>query len=436
MRLCWRATAGAHAVPLQNRPRPARRRPTRPQVGGGVLVEFKPPAWYCRCTGMSTCNGIHPTNSPTPSGAAAPGGGVAAPSSSVHRSETTAHAPTLETRSTRWHHRNHAPERNAILAAFRDSDDDELSRRLTRLERCCCATVLWARPSGQIDAVPTRCRDRMCPACSRQRARKAAQRTQEACRRMDSIRLLTLTAPAVADPLKAQLGGLRKALAGLRRTREWKKHVRGGFYVIEITYNAQTGLWHPHVHVLADGVFWDQKSIREAWRAALAAHSECWKLDDDSLVIVDIRFVHSGRDAARYMAKYVAKAAKLEEWPPPAIREYALATHGMRSLATFGTLHGVSLDPADPNTVDEASEELVPIGVLGMAAAAGDAEAVWALRGVLLTYPDLRGLVGWDPPPLKHVDSLPEPERLKRVATWCKSVWRRWPRVDRSTRPK
>lgn len=317
-----------------------------------------------------------------------------------------------------------------MLAAFIRSDDADIVRRLGKLENCCCSAMLWQRPSGEIACLPTRCRDRLCPTCARRRSKITAARCQEACRRMDSIRLITLTAPAVDAPLAEQLRQLRKALGAFRRTRAWKTHVRGGFYVVEITRNPNTGLWHPHVHVLADGVYWAHASIRDGWRSALQGSAPAWKLSKTSPIIVDVRFVHDGRDAARYMAKYVSKASSIDEWPPHAIVEYALAMKGVRSIATFGTLHGQSLDPPDPNTDEPGSTELVPIGVLARAAAAGDGEAVFALRGVLTLDPQLRALVAWDPPPINRVDSLDRPTLLQRIGSWCASVWRRWPNID------
>lgn len=292
--------------------------------------------------------------------------------------------------------------------------------------------MLWQMPSGRIVPIPTRCRDRLCMTCSRERSKKTAARTTEACRRMNSIRLITLTAPAVAAPLREQLQQLRKALANFRRSKDWKRHVSGGFYVIEITLNHKTGLWHPHVHILADGEFWRQESIKCGWRDAIRHSTTAWSVEDDGHIIVDVRKVHDGRDAARYMAKYVSKAASIDQWPPEKICEYALAVAKMRSLATFGSLHGVSLDPADPNEAPEAALPLVPMGVLAVAAAAGDGEAVFALRALLTYKTELRALVAWDPPPIRDVDDLRIDDKLRMAARWCSSVWRRWPHVVRT----
>ena len=377
------------------------------------------------------CNETHSENSQLGPAVLAPPGSPAAGSSSVHRSETNQHLDFRETRSSRWFHRHQPGERRSILAAFADSDDDTLLKRHDKIERCCCSAMLTRLPSGRIIPIPTRCRDRLCMTCQKQRSKVTGDRAARACRKMNSIRLITLTAPAVAAPLKDQLTQLRKALGAFRRSKDWKHHVSGGFYVIEITLNQKTGLWHPHVHVLADGSFWRQEAIKNGWRDAIRHHTTAWSIEDDSNIIVDVRKVHDGRDAARYMAKYVSKASSIDQWHPSKICEYALAVRRMRSIATFGDLHGVSLDPADPNEAGEGAEPLCTMGLLATAAAAGDGEAVWALRGLLVYKTDLRSLVGWEPPPIPEVDDLRIDVRLDKIAGWCRSVWRRWPSVDR-----
>lgn len=377
------------------------------------------------------CSEVHSANSHPAAGGMDPLGGSGSESSSLDRSETTSHLGSSETRSSRWFHRGQARERRAVLEAFADSDDDTLIHRHDRIRRCCCSAMLYQLPSGRIVPIPTRCRDRLCMTCSVMRSKTMTLRTGEACRRMDSIRLITLTAPAIDAPLGVQLRQLRKALAAFRRTRDWKHHVRGGFYVFEVTLNPSTGLWHPHVHVLADGSFWRQAAIRDGWRYSIRHNTTAWSIADDDHVIVDVRKVHDGRDAARYMAKYVSKSAAIHLWEPSKICEYALAVVGMRALATFGSLHNVTLDPSDPNEAPECSTPLVPMGVLAEAAALGDGEAVFALRALLVYKPDLRNLVAWDPPPIAVVDDLNIIDRLRLIARWCSSVWSRWPVTDR-----
>lgn len=199
----------------------------------------------------------------------------------------------------------------------------------------------------------------MCPLCMESRGKTASKRVEAAVKLMNAPRFLTLTAPATDEALADQLSSLRDAFGRLRRSPIWKRHVEGGAYAIEITFNPHTGRWHPHLHAIIDGDYFAQKSIKAAWRAALNASTWPVQLLEGDPLIVHIKACPDRRQVARYIARYICKPESIDKWPDAAIVEYAEALHGVRMLANFGTLHGVTLDPADPNDTPADTEHVL-----------------------------------------------------------------------------
>jgi len=298
--------------------------------------------------------------------------------SSLEPSETTAHRSANGPPLQRHIHARWSNARHATLSAFESSTDPTHARRAHRIRECCRTTLILRRSTGAYAASPIRCRDRLCPLCAAARAREAATRARSLVNGLDTCRFLTLTAPHLDLPLADHLAALRAAFRRLRRTDAWRDHVRGGLYAIEITRSPTTGAWHPHIHILADGTYFPHGELRDAWRAALRHHASPWNLDHDDAVIVDVRAAHDRRSVARYVAEYVTKPRAMADWPAHAILEYADALHGARVLATFGSLHGVTVDAAEPNPDPGAPESITTVGQLVRAARDRDHHAARA----------------------------------------------------------
>ena len=165
------------------------------------------------------------------------------------------------------------------------------------------------------------------------------KRVTAAVRDMDQTRFMTLTVKCNGQPLADRIDHLYASFRRMRQGKPWKAHVKGGMAVLEVTRNPHTGEWHPHLHVLADGVFFAHADLKAAWEDATG----------DSM-IVDIRAVVSRANAARYVAAYVAKPADVHAWTEDSIVEYALALHGRRLVVAFGSMHGKLGDPDDDGT--------------------------------------------------------------------------------------
>lgn len=291
-----------------------------------------------------------------------------------HPSETNQHATRIDPwavdreNSARPHgsalsdsvHGRVLPERERIALALASVPDAPWRSRVARFTGCCQNPAAGITKAGAVGAVWFRCRDRLCPTCARVRSRQTAERVAVATQHADSLRFLTFTLKSSDAPLGEQLDRLYASLRSLRRTAEWKAHVWGGIACVEVTRNAETGQWHPHLHVLADGKYWRQASISNAWRA----------ITGDSPV-VDIRAVRSRKNAAQYVAKYSAKPTDLKFWPLHAIADFAAAIHRRRLVLTFGSLHGHKLDADDEPERRKVCGAHVPLAAIEIRAGLG-----------------------------------------------------------------
>ena len=130
--------------------------------------------------------------------------------------------------------------------------------------------------------------------------------------------------------------------------------MRGGAYVIETTTGKSGDAWHVHMHVLADGTFWTQSELQDAWSAAVGERS-----------VVDIRAIHERQNAIRYVTKYVTKSFDAEKWTDQQLCEYARGMHRRRLMGTFGKWHKVKIHELnDPMNAVPKDSVRVPVSLL------------------------------------------------------------------------
>jgi hypothetical protein len=255
------------------------------------------------------------------------------------------------------------------------------------------------------------------------RAREASDRIREAVRSMDSPRHLVLTAPASPAPLTVQLARLRKALRRLRASRLWKASQVGGAYSVEITRNPKTGRWHPHLHIVTDGTYTPQADLADQWGQALEWAAWDTSPPPGARVIVHISAVHSRASVARYIAKYICKPESIESWPPEAIREYAIAVHGLRSVATFGTLHGQSLAPQIAGEPHSQHPLACSVGQLDYAAHQGNAWATLAVAALKHAQPETVRWWASETPEWAWDIARADPEPARLAALGIRYAW-------------
>lgn len=159
--------------------------------------------------------------------------------------------------------------------------------------------------------------------------------------------LVTFTMRASHDPLPRIVRRLKHALARLRRSRDWRRCIRGGLVSFEMTYRADRG-WHVHAHLLAgQRAWWPQAELAARWRRASGEEGQ----------VVDIRRVSELRRGLAAVLHYVFKPANLLTWGPDQIREFNALGRAKLSEC-YGELRGLA---AVWETDDEGSNGAAPL---------------------------------------------------------------------------
>jgi hypothetical protein len=207
-----------------------------------------------------------------------------------------------------------------------------------------CGSSHWlleskSRP-GVYKLVGDFCHDRWCVPCAKTRADTFTQNIRRALSGK-TVRFMTLTLVSTNDSLLLRLKHLLASFRRLRRIPLWRRLVRGGCASIEITFNRETGLFHPHLHCLIEGSYFPQAILRTEWELATG----------DSR-IVDIRPCTSHDNAAAYVAKYLVKPiAHADHLDAEHLADVVQSFRGVKQVVTFGTWRAYAL--SKPLTDDD-----------------------------------------------------------------------------------
>lgn len=162
------------------------------------------------------------------------------------------------------------------------------------------------------------CRARLCPMCQWRRSLKMHGQVRAVVERLAADRraagrnpydysLLTLTVRNCdAADLSATLDQLQQGWQRLLRRKAVKVAVQGYVRAVEITYNRQTGQYHPHIHALLcvnHSYFTSRKYIPQRQWAAL--WRDCAKLDYAPQV--DVRKAKGDAKSIAEVTKYATK---------------------------------------------------------------------------------------------------------------------------------
>lgn len=192
------------------------------------------------------------------------------------------------------------------------------------------------------------CRDRLCQPCQTARRAHLVEAILFAVAgALTRVRFMTFTLKHNRTPLTAQLDRLYLAFRTLRRTKLWRESQTGGAFFLEVKVG-DDGLYHPHLHVLAEGTFVEQRDLCATWHA----------ITGDSF-IVDVREVTDPQKRASYVTKYATKPADSTVIRDAAkLDEFLIAIKGRRLYQPFGKWR--ALLPADAD--DEPARTLTSIG--------------------------------------------------------------------------
>lgn len=210
-----------------------------------------------------------------------------------------------------------------------------------------CGSGLWVlrhkEDLQRFRVVADHCHDRFCVPCCGQR-QAIIRRNLDHYLPNRPHRFLTLTLRHQDEPLDYLLTRLYKCFKKLRGRRFWKDRVRGGAAFLEITYNAETHGWHPHLHCMLDGLYLDLGILRKLWLAITGDSHQ-----------VKINLIRTRREVVSYVTKYATKPV-----PPSVVQsdgaldEALKALRHRRTILTFGTWRNWKLTD-DPQELDWTS---------------------------------------------------------------------------------
>jgi hypothetical protein len=253
--------------------------------------------------------------------------------------ETSLHnSPTLTYRQFRIS--KFPEEYTASENLYNALDRRDGSKRLEQFEKCrTLAFFAWHEPTGNVRVSSNACRMRWCPICSKAKEKAIAFELEKYIRQLKSPKFLTLTQKHSNAPIDHQVKTLYDCFVKLRRSKLFKKNVRGGIWFFQIKKSSKDELWHPHIHCLIDSDYMWHNDLSKLWLSITMTSK-----------IVDIRAVKTPEETSKYVARYAARPSSLSSLQEDEQLALFDALHGRRLCGSFGSAHGLHLtSPAKPD---------------------------------------------------------------------------------------
>lgn len=250
----------------------------------------------------------------------------------VHNIETTVRFPLVDTYQA---HTKHflSEEWSSVLQTYGDLDVADGRHRAEKMSDC--RKIAWfCRNSltGYIRVVANHCKQRWCPLCGAAKKTLIAKEIEHWLPTIRYPKMMTLTLKHTYDSLPDQINHLYSSFRKLRKTKLLTKNVTGGVWFFQITYNAQTETWHPHLHCLMGGKYVSAGKLSRLWL----------KITGDSK-IVDVKLVDNFVSASHEVARYCARPSPVKDLPHSQRTELFTAMDGRRLCGKWGTANILSL---------------------------------------------------------------------------------------------
>lgn len=234
----------------------------------------------------------------------------------------------------RFRHRGWQGLREATYEAMKAAGTKEST--LLRFSQCGSFAHAWYSPSTKRLVISaSTCRCRWCEPCARARRSKITSNLKAYCEGKH-LRLLTFTLQHHNAPLPDLLTRLWGSFKLLRRRKDWSEHVSGFAAFVHVKWSERSKWWHVHLHVLAEGTWWDRKEVSHAWHTVTA----------DSFV-VDVREV-TNEEGIGYAARYASKPVALADVPAGERSTVLTALHHRRLWLTGGAWRTADLLATEP----------------------------------------------------------------------------------------
>lgn len=200
-----------------------------------------------------------------------------------------------------------------------------------------CKTDAWLvqhEESKELRIASRKCNQRWCPMCQKTKRWIITNSVSEWVQKTQYPKFITLTLKSSTSSLEFQVKRLYESFKVLRRKKIWKQSVRGGVWFFQLTMNKDTGLWHPHIHILVESDYIPRKKLSDEWL----------KVTCDSMII-DIRKVADPEKAAEYVARYATVPGEVLKCSVKQGAAMVIGLKGIRMCGAFGSAKGLALRP-------------------------------------------------------------------------------------------
>jgi len=266
------------------------------------------------------------------------------PPGSLDPRPTTVEKPRATPQEADWCFRLSLEARSAWLRAFRSSVKH--LPYATRLSTCGSnAWVQFSPSTGTYRVLSDRCNLRVCPRCKAGSAKRIRESLQHAAAFPDpkNTLFLTFTLKHSRRSLKVQLADLLASFRRLRQRKFWKTSAGSGYAITEVTWNRKTERWHPHLHVVVNAHWIDQRTLSRLWLQVTRSSK-----------IVHVRRCDPRQSPAAYLSKYLAKTPEsVLAAGSDRLLEFFDAIKGKRLLNPFGKVPKISSEREHPCAVTD-----------------------------------------------------------------------------------
>lgn len=229
-----------------------------------------------------------------------------------------------------------ADEYRAAEELYSHLDATSERNRLHTLHGCrLFAWFVRDSETGLVHVASSSCKLRWCPVCARARSWFIKSQVFDWAQKQPYLRFLTLTLKHTSSPLSNQICFLYNCFRTLRRNKQFKKMILGGVWFFQVTYDSNTGYWHPHIHCLITGYYVPKDWLIRAWTRITKGSFIC-----------DIKLVKNRKKVADYVARYCSRPIDLKDFPLEQRVVIFESFHGRRLNGTWGQAKGVSLSPS------------------------------------------------------------------------------------------
>ncbi|MFN7931085.1 MAG: protein rep [Blastocatellia bacterium] len=237
-------------------------------------------------------------------------------------------------------------EQQKIIALLRRA---KLHRQADLLEKCdMTQAILYCGCGNELRVVRQHCRQAICQTCQRNKAFRVFKEIEGSVLLMQEnapgLRLLflTFTVPSCEEEdLKQELDALPKGFTKLIRAPEIKPYVVGYVRAIEVDYNCETKLFHPHLHVLLavrasfySKGYLSQQRFLELWQKA-TERTEITQIKIKAVKPKPKEGTSLAFEAAKTV-RYMLKAILPDEWTPESLITRCNAFYKRRQYEFLG----------------------------------------------------------------------------------------------------